>query len=110
MDGGRTAPTGYVIHPTDWERIHLARLAKNPNNEAMGGAQPTLHQRAFGQSVYHRMGKAKRAHRNGWRLGGMMGTLRFCPSYNHMHRCSSWRPWRLGRLGESMQLQCAHSS
>jgi HK97 family phage major capsid protein len=28
---------------TDWEKIQLARLAKNPNNEAITGAVPTLH-------------------------------------------------------------------
>jgi len=40
---GRSIPTGYVFNPADWERIHLARLAKNPNNEAAAGAVPTLH-------------------------------------------------------------------
>lgn len=40
---GRSVPTGYVFNPADWETIHLARLAKNPANEALGGDQPTLH-------------------------------------------------------------------
>jgi HK97 family phage major capsid protein len=40
---GRSIPTAYVFNPADWERIHLARLAKNPNNEATMGAIPTLH-------------------------------------------------------------------
>lgn len=40
---GRSIPTGYVFNPADWERIHLARLAKNPANEATAGAIPTLH-------------------------------------------------------------------
>lgn len=40
---GRSIPTAYVFNPADWERIHLARLAKNPNNEGTMGAIPTLH-------------------------------------------------------------------
>jgi HK97 family phage major capsid protein len=40
---GKAIPTGYLIHPTDWEKIQLARLAKNPNNEATAGSVPTLH-------------------------------------------------------------------
>jgi len=40
---GKAIPTGFLIHPTDWERIQLARLAKNPNNEATAGSVPTLH-------------------------------------------------------------------
>ncbi len=40
---GRSLPTAYVLNPVDWERIHLARLAKNPANEAQAGAVPTLH-------------------------------------------------------------------
>jgi HK97 family phage major capsid protein len=40
---GRSRPTGYVLNPADWEKIQLARLAKNPNNEAITGAVPTLH-------------------------------------------------------------------
>lgn len=41
--GGRTSPTGYVFNPADWESIQLARLEKNPNNEAIAGGVPTLH-------------------------------------------------------------------
>lgn len=41
--GGRTAPTGYLVNPADWERIQLARIAKNPANEAIAGSVPTLH-------------------------------------------------------------------
>ncbi|QTV79480.1 phage major capsid protein [Microbacterium sp. NIBRBAC000506063] len=41
--GGRSIPTGYVLNPADWEIIQLARLAKNPNNEATAGAVQTLH-------------------------------------------------------------------
>ncbi|WP_208543753.1 phage major capsid protein [Rathayibacter sp. VKM Ac-2804] len=40
---GRSRPTGYLMNPTDWEKIQLARLAKNPQNEATAGAIPTLH-------------------------------------------------------------------
>lgn len=41
--GGRTVPNGYLLNPIDWERIQLARLAKNPANEGTAGAIPTLH-------------------------------------------------------------------
>lgn len=41
--GGRTAPTGYLVNPQDWEAIQLARIAKNPANEAIAGGIPTLH-------------------------------------------------------------------
>src|SRR5690606_34541130 len=41
--GGRAIPTGYVLNPADWETIQLARLEKNPNNEAIAGAVQTLH-------------------------------------------------------------------
>jgi HK97 family phage major capsid protein len=40
---GRSIPTGYVLNPADFEKIQLARLAKNPANEATAGAVPTLH-------------------------------------------------------------------
>lgn len=40
---GRSVATGYVLNPADWEKIQLARLAKNPANEATAGAIPTLH-------------------------------------------------------------------
>lgn len=40
---GRANPTGYVLNPLDWERIQLARLAKNPQNEALTAGVPTLH-------------------------------------------------------------------
>jgi HK97 family phage major capsid protein len=32
-----------MLNPADWEKIQLARLAKNPQNEAVAGAIPTLH-------------------------------------------------------------------
>lgn len=41
--GGRSVASGYIFNPEDWEKIQLARLAKNPNNEALAGAIPTLH-------------------------------------------------------------------
>ncbi|MGK9222063.1 MULTISPECIES: phage major capsid protein [unclassified Microbacterium] len=41
--GGRAVPTGYMLNPLDWERIQLARLAKNPQNEAITAGVPTLH-------------------------------------------------------------------
>jgi HK97 family phage major capsid protein len=41
--GGRSVASGYIFNPEDWEKIQLARLAKNPNNEALAGAVPTLH-------------------------------------------------------------------
>jgi HK97 family phage major capsid protein len=40
---GRSIATGYMLNPADWEKISLARLAKNPQNEAVAGAIPTLH-------------------------------------------------------------------
>lgn len=40
---GRASATGYVFNPADWETIQLARLEKNPNNEAISGGIPTLH-------------------------------------------------------------------
>lgn len=40
---GRSVATGYVLNPADWEAIQLARLAKNPQNEALAGGTPTLH-------------------------------------------------------------------
>lgn len=40
---GRARPIGYVFNPEDWEKIQLERLRKNPNNEALAGAVPTLH-------------------------------------------------------------------
>lgn len=40
---GRATATGYLFNPADWEKIQLARLAKNPNNEAVAGSVPTLH-------------------------------------------------------------------
>lgn len=40
---GRSIATGYVLNPADWEQIQLARLAKNPANEATAGSVPTLH-------------------------------------------------------------------
>jgi HK97 family phage major capsid protein len=36
-------PNGYVFHPTDWEQIDLARMVKNPNNEAAGPGTRMLH-------------------------------------------------------------------
>ncbi|MGQ7313379.1 phage major capsid protein [Microbacterium arabinogalactanolyticum] len=41
--GGRAVASGYIFNPEDWEKIQLARLAKNPNNEAVAGSIPTLH-------------------------------------------------------------------
>ena len=41
--GGRTAPTAYLLNPQDFEAVQLARIAKNPANEAIAGAVPTLH-------------------------------------------------------------------
>lgn len=41
--GGRAVASGYIFNPEDWEKIQLARLAKNPNNEAVTGGVPTLH-------------------------------------------------------------------
>lgn len=40
---GRSVATGYLLNPADFERIQLARLAKNPQNEAVAGSTPTLH-------------------------------------------------------------------
>ncbi len=40
---GRSIASGYMLNPADWEKIQLARLAKNPQNEAIAGAIPTLH-------------------------------------------------------------------
>jgi len=40
---GRATPSAYVFNPEDWEEIQLARLEKNPNNEANAGSTPTLH-------------------------------------------------------------------
>lgn len=40
---GRSIASGYLLNPADWEKIQLARLAKNPQNEAVAGAIPTLH-------------------------------------------------------------------
>lgn len=40
---GRANPSGYVLNPLDWEQIQLARLAKNPQNEALTAGVPTLH-------------------------------------------------------------------
>lgn len=40
---GRSVPTGYLLNPLDWEKIQLARLAKNPQNEALTAGVPTLH-------------------------------------------------------------------
>ncbi|MBB3156636.1 HK97 family phage major capsid protein [Microbacterium proteolyticum] len=40
---GGTPATGYVLNPTDWENITLARIAKNPANEAEEGAKHLLH-------------------------------------------------------------------
>lgn len=40
---GRAVPTGYVFNPADWEKIELARLAKNPQNEGAGVTVPSLH-------------------------------------------------------------------
>lgn len=40
---GRAVPTGYMLNPLDWEKIQLARLAKNPQNEAITAGVPTLH-------------------------------------------------------------------
>jgi HK97 family phage major capsid protein len=40
---GRSIASGYMLNPADWEKIQLARLAKNPQNEAVAGAIPTLH-------------------------------------------------------------------
>lgn len=36
-------PNGFVFHPTDWEAIDLARMVKNPNNEADGPGRRILH-------------------------------------------------------------------
>ena len=41
--GGRSVPSGYLMNPADWEKIDLARMAKNPANEATAGGVPTLH-------------------------------------------------------------------
>lgn len=40
---GRSVATGYLLNPADWEKIQLARLAKNPQNEALTAGVPTLH-------------------------------------------------------------------
>ena len=40
---GRARPTAYVFNPTDWERIELARLAKNPQNDGSGRSGAMLH-------------------------------------------------------------------
>lgn len=40
---GRSRASGYVLNPADWEKIQLARLAKNPQNEALAAGVPTLH-------------------------------------------------------------------
>jgi HK97 family phage major capsid protein len=40
---GRSTPTAYMLNPADFETIQLARIAKNPANEAIAGAVPTLH-------------------------------------------------------------------
>lgn len=40
---GRTRPTAFVFNPADWEAIELARLAKNPQNEALAAGVPMLH-------------------------------------------------------------------
>ena len=40
---GRALPTAYLLNPADWEKIELARLAKNPANEGAGVTVPTLH-------------------------------------------------------------------
>lgn len=40
---GRSRPTGFVLNPLDWEKIQLARLAKNPQNEALTSGVPQLH-------------------------------------------------------------------
>lgn len=40
---GRTRPNAFLLNPADWEAIQLARLAKNPANEATGDGVPTLH-------------------------------------------------------------------
>ncbi|WP_156759993.1 phage major capsid protein [Microbacterium karelineae] len=40
---GRAMPTAYLLNPVDWEKIQLARLAKNPQNEALAAGVPTLH-------------------------------------------------------------------
>lgn len=36
-------PQAFVFHPTDWEAIDLARMVKNPNNEAASGSNRVLH-------------------------------------------------------------------
>lgn len=40
---GRAIANGYLLNPADWEKIDLARLAKNPANEGIGGDVPRLH-------------------------------------------------------------------
>ncbi|WAC65177.1 phage major capsid protein [Agrococcus sp. SL85] len=40
---GRSIANGYLLNPADWEAIQLARLAKNPQNEALAAGVPTLH-------------------------------------------------------------------
>lgn len=40
---GRAVATAYLLNPADWEKIELARLAKNPANEGSGVTIPTLH-------------------------------------------------------------------
>jgi HK97 family phage major capsid protein len=39
----RSRPRAFLFHPSDWERIDLARMAKNPQNEGTGSGVPTLH-------------------------------------------------------------------
>lgn len=41
--GGRAIANGFVLNPADWEKIQLARLAKNPQNEALSNGVPQLH-------------------------------------------------------------------
>lgn len=36
-------PQAFVFHPTDWEDIDLARMVKNPQNEAAAGSNRVLH-------------------------------------------------------------------
>ncbi len=36
-------PTAFVFHPTDWEAVDLARMVKNPQNEATSGGVRQLH-------------------------------------------------------------------
>jgi HK97 family phage major capsid protein len=43
-------PTAFLFHPNDWEKIELARMAKNPQNEGTGGGVPTLHGRPVAQN------------------------------------------------------------